>query len=185
MQKNVKTGRQPENKDAFSTAIVLLNRQRAIPVRHDWRSLLRAVVAGCVKASGFPYPAEVHVSLVGVRTIRRMNREYRNRDAVTDVLSFPALAFRTGKPVLEPGDIDPQTGLCFLGDVAVCLPRMREQAAEYGHGETRELAFLAAHGTLHLLGYDHETSEDESVMFDLQESMLVDMGFPRREAMPC
>ena len=164
------------------TEVVLVNRQRGVSVPEAWKDLLKAAVSGCVETVGFPYPAEVHVTLVGSRTIRRMNRDFRGKDAVTDVLSFPEIPFRAGKPVLDAGDIDPETGCCFLGDLVICLPRMQEQAAEYGHGENRELAFLAAHGTLHLLGHDHEDKAGERVMFELQETVLAGMGLPRREA---
>jgi probable rRNA maturation factor len=91
--------------------------------------------------------------------IRRLNKEYRNKDAVTDVLSFPAE---------EEG---------FLGDIALSLPRAAQQAKEFGHSEEREAAFLVAHSMLHLCGYDHETEQDESVMRGKQRDIMKKAGY--------
>lgn len=95
-------------------------------------------------------------------TIRDLNRKYRNIDKVTDVLSF---AFEDNQKI-------EYNKMRFLGEIYVCIPRMKNQANEYGHSEERELGFLVVHGLLHLLGYDHMTKEDEKVMFGLQELIL-------------
>ena len=153
--------------------VVILNRQRAVRIPDAWRNLVHDAVAQCLRDSAFPYPASVHVTFAGNRSIAELNRKFRNRKGVTDVLSFPALQYRMGKPVFSVGDIDPETGICFLGDVVICLARMREQAAAYGHGEARELAFLAAHGVLHLLGHDHEIEEEERQMFLIDRKSVV------------
>ncbi len=155
------------------------NRQRTVAFPPHSRMLVCAAVDACVKACRFTRPASVHVMLVGDRAIRSLNRAHRGMDAVTDVLSFPALPYRNGRPVISAGDIDPDTGRCFLGDLVICMPRMRRQAADYGHGEARELAFLAAHGTLHLLGLDHERPDEEADMFARQEAVLESLGLPR------
>ena len=155
------------------------NRQRTLPVTDDMRRLLLRTAQGCVAAMGFPHPVHVYVELVGNERIRVLNRSFRDKNAVTDVLSFPAVAFVDGQARLQPGDRDPQTGQVFLGDLAICLPRMRAQALEYGHGEKRELAFLMAHGMLHLLGLDHETRQQEREMFAMQEQVLTEMGLAR------
>ena len=94
--------------------------------------------------------------------IHNINREYRNVDRITDVISF---AFEDNED-LRYNDIR------ILGDIYICIPQMKRQAIEYGHSEKRELSFLACHGLLHLLGYDHMEPEDEKVMFDLQELIL-------------
>ena len=94
--------------------------------------------------------------------IQKINREYRNIDRVTDVISF---AFEDNSNV-RYNDIR------VLGDIYICIPRMKEQAINYGHSEKRELSFLVVHGLLHLLGYDHQTKEEETVMFGLQEEVL-------------
>lgn len=95
-------------------------------------------------------------------TIQKMNRDYRGIDRITDVISF---AFE------DNGKIGYNTPR-VLGDIYICIPRMQEQANEYGHSEKRELAFLTVHGLLHLLGYDHQTTEEEKIMFGLQELIL-------------
>lgn len=101
------------------------------------------------------------VIFVNEKRIRKINRECRGIDRVTDVISF---AFEEA------------SGVCpdyrFLGDIYVCIPRMEEQAREYGHSVKRELSFLVVHGILHLLGYDHMTKSEEEVMFARQEMIL-------------
>ncbi len=94
--------------------------------------------------------------------IHEMNRDYRGVDRVTDVISF---AFEDNNDLLY-------NDIRMLGDIFICIPQMKRQAEEYGHSEKRELAFLAVHGILHLLGYDHMNEKDEKVMFELQELIL-------------
>ena len=94
--------------------------------------------------------------------IHEMNRDYRGVDRVTDVISF---AFEDNNDLVY-------NDIRMLGDIFICIPQMKRQAVEYGHSEKRELAFLAVHGILHLLGYDHMNEEDEKVMFALQELIL-------------
>lgn len=118
---------------------------------------------------------EVSVAVVDEEAIRELNRHYRGNDAVTDVLSFSQR---------EPGALD---GLVFdeigeedvLGDIVVCWGKVRLQALQYGHSMEREFAFLIAHGFLHLLGYDHQTEEEEARMFSRQEQALSVLGITR------
>lgn len=91
--------------------------------------------------------------------IRQLNKQYREKDAVTDVISFPSD---------EEG---------FLGDIALSLPRAFEQAKEYGHSEEREVAFLVAHSMLHLFGYDHENESDEQSMRERQREIMKKAGY--------
>ncbi len=101
--------------------------------------------------------------------IQKINKEYRGLDRVTDVISF-ALEDNLEYPICPR----------VLGDIYISIPRMKEQAIEYGHSEKRELAFLVVHGLLHLLGYDHtKGEEEEKVMFDLQEEILNEEGITR------
>ena len=103
---------------------------------------------------------EVSVSFMSADEIQALNRDYRGKDAPTDVLSFPvndALAIGPGRP---------------LGDIVICMDVARQQAEEYGHSLERELAFLVVHGVLHLLGYNHETLEDETEMCAAQDETL-------------
>lgn len=104
---------------------------------------------------------EVAITFVSNEHIREINREFRHLDKPTDVLSFP----------LEEEDA--------LGDIIISIPRAKEQAQEYGHSFAREMGFLAVHGFLHLLGYDHETAQEEKEMFAKQEQILQEFGLTR------
>lgn len=101
--------------------------------------------------------------------IHELNKQYRGVDRVTDVISF----------ALEDAHDVSLSDVRVLGDIYICIDRMKEQALEYGHSETRELSFLTVHGLLHLLGYDHQTKEDEEVMFGLQRKILSDLNINR------
>lgn len=113
--------------------------------------------------------------------IRSLNAETRGKDAVTDVLSFPNLDGIFGKPIRKedfPYDLD-EDGRLFLGSIVICRERAAEQACEYGHSLRRELYYLTVHGLCHLLGYDHETQEDKSVMREREETVLEKMNVKR------
>ena len=111
--------------------------------------------------------AILSVSFVDNEFIHKMNREYRDVDRPTDVISF---AFLDGNE--DRDAILHSKGLVTLGDIYISVERAKEQAEEYGHPLRRELSFLFVHGLLHLLGYDHMTKEDEEVMFKLQDEIL-------------
>ena len=101
--------------------------------------------------------------------IHELNKQYRGVDRVTDVISF----------ALEDAHDASLTDVRVLGDIYICIDRMKEQAIEYNHSETRELSFLTVHGLLHLLGYDHQTKEEEEIMFNLQRKILSDLNINR------
>ncbi|MCD8200748.1 MAG: rRNA maturation RNase YbeY [Clostridia bacterium] len=114
--------------------------------------------------------------------IRRLNNEMRKVDAVTDVLSFPTLDGILGKKLKKknfPSDVD-ENGDLFIGSVAICEKRAKEQAEEYGHGYERELNYLAVHGVCHLLGYDHMTDGDKVKMRAMEEKILTKAGIERK-----
>ncbi len=113
--------------------------------------------------------------------IRRLNREIRKIDAVTDVLSFPSLDGISGKKILKKDfafDVDEQGNL-FIGSIAICTKRAEEQAEEYGHSLRRELNYLAAHGLCHLLGYDHIEEDDKKAMREKEEKVLAKINATR------
>ena len=110
---------------------------------------------------------EVDLSLVNAERIQQINRDYRNIDRVTDVISF---AFEDDSSDL--GRIKGDDVPIMLGEIFICIPRAIEQAKEIGNSLDRELRFLFIHGLLHLLGYDHMKKEDEETMFPLQEKIL-------------
>lgn len=104
-----------------------------------------------------------NIIIIDNPTIHKINKEYRDKDAPTDVISF---ALEDDKTVIEPD------GVRILGDIYISIDKVHEQALEYGHPFKRELSFLAVHGLLHLLGYDHMEKSDEEVMFKKQEEVL-------------
>lgn len=110
-----------------------------------------------------------NIIIVDEKTIQEINREYRNKDSITDVISF----------ALEDDDSFIKTDYRVLGDIYICLNKARSQASEYGHSFLREFAFLTIHGLLHLLGYDHIKKEEEEVMFKLQEMILNEYGLKK------
>ena len=109
------------------------------------------------------------IIFVGDDEIHKINRDYRNVDRVTDVISF----------AFEDDGEKPYNDIRVLGDIYICIPQMQRQAKEYGHSEKRELSFLTVHGLLHLLGYDHMTEEEEKTMFGLQELILDEQNIKR------
>ena len=113
--------------------------------------------------------AYFEIIFVDEKEIRRINKEYRHIDKVTDVISF----------ALEDKKDNIDMDMRILGDIYICIPRMLTQASAYGHSPKRELSFLTVHGLLHLLGYDHMTKEDEKIMFELQELILNEAGTTR------
>lgn len=132
------------------------------------------MIQGVLKQSGSHLGDEVAVSvtLVDNATIHELNREHRNVDRPTDVLSFSQLEGEE-MVALPPGEPMP------LGDLVISLERCQEQSEEYGHSFDRELGFLVSHGTLHLLGYDHQTPEDEAEMMAKSEAVLAELGLAR------
>lgn len=116
--------------------------------------------------------------------IKRLNKENRAVDSVTDVLSFPAAGVSAGEIVKKknyPFDVDPETGRVFLGSIIICSKRAAEQAAEYGHSLEREIAYLITHGVMHLFGYDHLNDQEKSEMRALEELTLAGAGIAARD----
>ena len=110
-----------------------------------------------------------NIIIVDEETIHKLNKEYRGKDSVTDVISF----------ALEDDDTFVETEYRILGDIYICLNKARSQALEYGHSFLREISFLTIHGLLHLLGYDHMEKTEEEVMFKLQEMILNEYGIKK------
>lgn len=126
-------------------------------------------------------PLLFEILIVSEEEIRDLNRRERGVDSVTDVLSFPSMADIKGRPVLsdEHGEELDEEGRLFMGSVVVCEKRAREQAEEYGHGYERELNYLAVHGILHCLGYDHETEAERAEMRAKEEEIMTKMKLTR------
>lgn len=127
---------------------------------------------------------EVSLSFVDEDEIRELNKEYRDTDKVTDVLSFPTVD-NPERGVIDlashASDLNPETWLLNLGDIIICLPRAKQQAKEYGHSLKREVAFLSLHSLLHLLGYDHMNQSDEEQMTAVQNAVLDKLNIKRNK----
>ena len=132
-----------------------------------WMNIISDVVTGTLEYMKFKNEAEVSVSVVDGEQIKELNRDFRNIDRVTDVLSFPI------------GDKNPETGEIVLGDIVLCAEKVISQAQEFGHTRKRELAFLTCHSMLHLLGYDHIEEDDRIEMENLQRKILEKIGYTR------
>lgn len=130
-----------------------------------------------------PYESEVELLLTMDEEIREMNREFRDIDRATDVLSFPMIAYESPADFafLEEDEscFDPDTGELMLGNIVISKQKVVEQAEEYGHTIEREYAFLIAHSMLHLLGYDHMEEEERAVMEKKQREILDGLGITR------
>lgn len=126
-------------------------------------------------------PLTIEVLFVDEEEIRRLNRDMRSIDKVTDVLSFPALDLERGQAIKRaeyPFEID-EEGRLLVGSIAICIKRAREQAEEYGHSYERELHYLMVHGIMHCLGYDHMEESDKAQMREQEEKILNKLGITR------
>lgn len=147
------------------------------PFDFDCEDTIRQVAGQVLETEGCPYEVQVNVLLTDNEGIHEFNRECRNIDRPTDVLSFPNVSYENPSDFSGVEDdaadcFDPDSGELILGDIILSLDRIREQAKEYGHSERREFAFLVAHSMLHLCGYDHETPEEAAVMEQKQKEAL-------------
>ena len=150
----------------------------------DSRQLAETVINAALDHEDFPYEAEVNLTLVDNEQIHRINKEYRQIDRPTDVLSFPLLSYETagdfsGLEEEAYENFNPDTGEILLGDIVISVDHVRAQAKEYGHSELREFSFLIAHSMLHLLGYDHMDDDEREEMESLQESILQGLDIKR------
>ncbi len=147
------------------------------------RELAEEVLGTALKAESFPYEAEVSLLLVSSGDIQEINREHRGIDAVTDVLSFPLISYPSpgdfGELENDEDNFNPDTGEALLGDIVLCIDKVKEQAENFGHSERREYAFLILHSILHLLGYDHMLQQDSELMEEKQNKILGQMGILR------
>ncbi len=153
--------------------VVIDNKQKAVKIPTGVRLLIRRCCHAVLELEGFEGSAEVDVSLVDNEQIRLINREQRDIDMPTDVLSFP---------LGENGEYDqnPATGAYMLGDIVISLERAEAQAEEYGHSFQREVGYLTVHSMLHLLGYDHVDGGLEAVrMREKEEAVMLSVGLPR------
>ena len=142
-------------------------------------AFIRRAVRTVLAAEGVDFPCEVDVLVTGDEEIRELNREARQVDKATDVLSFPAFDLEPGE-LPGPEDADPGTGLVPLGDMMISMEHVAAQAKEYGHSNRRELGYLVVHSVLHLLGYDHmDEGPEKARMREREEAILAELGITR------
>ncbi len=153
--------------------VIISNDQKKVKIPSGIRLLIRRCCHAVLEMESFDGPAEVSVRFVDNEEIRSLNKQYRNIDKETDVLSFP---------LAEDGkyDINLSTGAKLLGDIVISVEKAFEQAKEYNHPIQREIGFLTVHSMLHLLGYDHENGGIEEVrMREKEETVLTKIGWKR------
>ena len=158
----------------MSVKVNISLKQKKVKLPTGTRLLIRKACIATLKFEGMTEENyEVDVSIVNDEMIKEMNKEFRNIDSATDVLSFP---------LGENGvyDVNPETEALMLGDIVISVDHALHQADLYGHGIEREIAFLTVHSMLHLLGYDHETSPlEERIMREKEEGVLEKLGISR------
>ncbi len=150
--------------------IIQDDRQNTEKLAFGIRRAVKKALRTAIKYENVCFPCEISVTYTDSVNIHRLNKEYRGVDRPTDVLSFPLL------------DVLPERSdaTVALGDIVISTEQAKKQAEEYGHSLKREVCFLAVHSVLHLLGYDHETSEeDEKVMFSKQREILEIAGITK------
>lgn len=140
----------------------------------DYVDLLERLLQFAAEKEGVSKEAEMSVNFVGNKEIQELNRNYRQKDTPTDVISFAMQESVEGELEIVGEDLP-----LALGDIVISVDKAKEQAIEYEHSFERELAFLTVHGFLHLLGYDHMNKADEEKMFKRQEEILGEFGIER------
>ena len=153
--------------------VIISNRQNVVKIPTGIRLLVRRTCNAALRLEEFSEDAEISVTFVDNDEIRKLNKQHRNIDAATDVLSFP---------LGENGvyDHNETTGAALLGDIVIPMPKAVEQAELYGHSLQREVGYLTAHSMFHLLGYDHVNGGVEAVhMREKEETVMTMLGLPR------
>ena len=154
----------------MSVKVNITTKNKNIKIPTGTKLLIRKSCNATLKLEGFDSPAEVDVTLVNDEEIKEMNKQFRNIDSSTDVLSFP---------LGENGNFDrnPENGAYMLGDIVISVDHALAQANLYGHGVEREVAFFTVHSMLHLLGYDHENGGlEQMTMREKEENVLDALG---------
>lgn len=156
---------------------VLENDQELVSITEEQIAELKRVCEAVMELEECNFDAEISLTFTDNEGIREINREYRDIDRATDVLSFPMLEFDDGEADAE---YETEEGLVMLGDIVISAERALEQAQSLNHSLRRELAFLTAHSMLHLLGYDHvDDAEGERIMIEKQNTVLDGLGITR------
>ena len=161
-----------------------LEEETEVKFEFNYRKLAEQIVEFCLDYAKFPYEAEVNLTLTDNAGINAINKEFREIDRPTDVLSFPMLNYETPGDFAfldeeDSDDFNPDTGEALLGDIVISVEKVVEQAESYGHSIEREYAFLITHSMLHLFGYDHMEEDEAKVMEAKQREILTEMNILR------
>jgi probable rRNA maturation factor len=151
--------------------VIITNNQKAVKIPTGLRMLIRRCCNAVLRMENFEGSAEISVTFVDNKEIRKLNSQYRNKDTATDVLSFP---------MGENGvyDTNMETGAKILGDVVISVEKAVEQAKAFDHSLQREVGYLTAHSVLHLLGYDHMDNMERVRMREKEELVMSQLGLP-------
>ena len=162
---------------------LLIEAEVEVTFDFDYEELAEKVIEFTLEHEDFPYECEINLTLTDNDGIHEINREYREIDRPTDVLSFPMLSYEMAGDFSKLEDDDtnfnPDTGEIMLGDIIISIDKVFEQAESYGHSTKREFAFLIVHSMLHLFGYDHMEPQEAAVMEDKQRVILEKMQILR------
>ncbi|MEE3427398.1 MAG: rRNA maturation RNase YbeY [Ruminococcus sp.] len=151
--------------------VIITNKQKAVKIPTGLRMLIRRCCHAVLELEKFEGPAEISVTFTDNEEIKKLNAQYRNIDAATDVLSFPM--GENGKY-----DLNHETGAKILGDIVISMEKAVEQADAFDHSLQREVAYLTAHSVLHLLGYDHVENMEKVRMREKEELVMEQLGLP-------
>ena len=163
---------------------ICLEQEYQLDLGINYKEIADKVIEAALDYEKCPYECEVNVILTDNQGIHEINKESREIDRPTDVLSFPMVEYETPSDFErleeeQPECFHPETGELMLGDIIISLDKVKEQAENYGHSMEREYAFLLAHSMLHLMGYDHMEKDEETVMFQKQEEILAGLNITR------
>ncbi len=163
-----------------NTRVWILNQQKKYKIDKRLKTFLQTAVLKVLETEKVMIPTELSMLLTDDSSIRDLNLEYRGKNRPTDVLSFPMYDRREIERILSK-DSTEVTGRLVLGDIVISLETAGRQAGEYGHSFEREAGFLAVHGVLHLLGYDHIVEDQRELMRGKEEEILQSLGLARDE----
>jgi probable rRNA maturation factor len=160
-----------------------LDYETDIKVEVDYEAIITKVVEKSLDMEECPYEVELNVILTDNKEIQEINKNYREMDKPTDVLSFPMINYENPadftKVEEDDDNFNPETGELLLGDIIISVEKVLEQAEEFGHSKERELAFLTAHSMMHLFGYDHMEEDERITMEEKQTNVLQELGILR------
>lgn len=165
---------------------ILMEQEIESDIPAQFKDSITDVIEEVIRTENCPYSCEVNITFTDNNGIREINREYREMDLPTDVLSFPMVPYE--KPadftiledeMIKISSFNPETKELLLGDIIISLERAQEQAEEYGHSLKREICFLVAHSMLHLFGYDHMEEDERNVMEQKQRDVLDALNISR------